>query len=125
MEQYYILLHNPSNNTVLVAEGNPGGEHLSAQMSALYRTPVYIDQDEILLYKFNTFDGTVNSVSTVLGTTGRHKQKYLIEGNLYLNIFQFTTITPSDEVINESTILTIEQLRAVHKIAFDTFSAVN
>lgn len=112
LKQYYILSDKPANNSVLVAEESPGGEHLSEQ----FAKPIFMYQQGVLLYKFNSFSKSINSVALLLNADFKVRQQNLDENSkLYLDTFQFTT-TPIGE-IDPSTMLTVDQLKTVHKVA--------
>lgn len=107
LEQYYILTLNPGNTSNLVAEGSPGGMHLSESNSALASIPVYMYLGNVLLYIFTSTGGLHNSVNSVLGVSLQSVRKSIGTGYLYLGKFLFT-LTPINST--DKPTMTKEQL---------------
>jgi hypothetical protein len=101
LEQYYILALDPANNSLIVAGGSPGGQHLSQSNSALASVPVYMYLGNVLLYIFSSTGGLHNSVNSVLGISLLSVRRSIKTGYLFLDAFIFT-LKPLDPSVQPS-----------------------
>lgn len=98
LEQYYLLVMNPANNTLMVAGGSPGGMAVAEKNRELNRKTVYVYRDDILLGVFPaTFEGPSNlqdsmkiGVNTILTALQANQ---LLFGVFVLSYVPFTLST--------------------------------
>ena len=115
LEQYYILTKNPLNNALLVAQGSPGGKWLAQINSVTQSIPVYLYDNDILIYKFDSTTGQNNNAATGTGIMLGLLRELLIGGGLYLERFGVSRVPHTPENINFINVFTAAEVLAIIK----------
>jgi len=108
LEQYYMLLLNPQNNTIYVADGSPGGQKVAELNREKHSRSsyLYLAEGMVLLYTFSgSFQGP-NSMRVLL-SMGKETLTHLLGTNgLYLGKFILAKDLHSP---NDTPTMTLEQ----------------
>lgn len=90
LEQYFILSMNPKYNTLMVANGSPGGMRVAKISSLALSIPIYVYVNKILVYIFDSMAGMTNNAITGLNVSTKSIYTALNTGRPYLNVFILT-----------------------------------
>lgn len=115
LEQYYILALNPQYNTLMVANGSPGGERVAKASSLALSIPIYVYREGILIYIFDSMSGMTNSAVAGFGMTSTPMLNSIKTGSPYLLMFTLTR-EPLGQ-IDMSTLITLASLQILVKEA--------